>query len=1252
MSFRYQQPSNEDDFEEFCLRLMTKHFKCTTLQLYGKRGEKQDGIDIIDIAGVKPLRGGQCKHHEITKTLAPNKLEAEVRKVIDFEFPLDEYYLLTTAKKSTGAQKRVIKLNGEKLDQQTFTITLWTWQEIEGLLSDLNDFDRDYVINGRTGRDTASIKNMMEEVGRDLLAGNSLVATDHILQSRLECAETLIKNGNKELAKYELEQIDQLSTAFDTKTNRYLIKRLNAKLLMLKGDFEEAATLFLEAFNEQPDLEQARINRAIAFDLLDNDTRAFELANKLKDEGVRSEPIPAILFRTAPKPIDSDLRKWLDDFLDTSEELNLSIGMQCLDEGNYNEALMAAERARKINDKSSRAALVEAMVFHTRGVAKRGNARDADLKTAYTKYQLALSNETDELPERAKPDALRNLSSVQYLLGKDDPNQSFEKAIEHAKDKAPYIGSYLNYLCATEDFETARFFLSKLPPNAEFEDAGFLRNVIEYNTNPEADRSALIQSMFELGASSDKKRRMECLVFGVQWSIQSGLVKNALAKIESLKESVKPITYHTCIAWMEFERGNMELARQSALSAKESMNVDSDNQLVSLLGRLFLRLEDQYEALPLFQRCADVTKLSNDTRALLDCAIRVRRHDIVLDVCEKLRFAGANDSKALDLEIQLLSRYQPSKALALLEQLLANDGNNKRLYTYQCFLKTGLKGRVDDLELNKLLQWDEISVAESHLVLVPLIAAKHFDAAIEFAYAQLRANWHEELAHGRYMWLFMQYARRSRLSLEFSKVGDGCAIHYKEGDNQLKTLIVDGKSTEPLANDEVRPDSEIGRILDGAVVGDEIGLSKSHIQPRTIQVDSIQSKYVYRYQDVLQNMQIRFAGSSLIQMIKMEHEGEFDISPIVQGLQERRNHVHLILDEFKRIPAAISFLSKWLGLSYFDTHDALSVMPEIGIRCCMGRNPGLEETLEKLRNTKRMVLDFSGVATIHKLDLWEKLGQYKLIVARSTVDEINEWASNLEQDGLKRRGTTFLDEKGQLRLMEFTPEQMSERENRARNLLNHLKVDCETLESELLPSQLPETREFYEKLESISILESLLLAKETDTVLLADDVFVHLTAASDYCIPSVWTQVLLDELKRETQIQHSYYLNCNANLICWNYGPIHWNAEFVFAGGELASWDVSRLPLSSILRQFANEGVSLKQRCRIAVELFREVYFASSVSSLLHTSIIHAVLDQLNNRRAIELIRLDATERLMPYESMLNDLILHLKMWRENHVRR
>jgi hypothetical protein len=58
-----------------------------------------------------------------------------VAKVLTFGDPVGDYIVLTTAKKSTRAQNKVRKINGEHRSQgRTFQVRLLTWDDIERLI--------------------------------------------------------------------------------------------------------------------------------------------------------------------------------------------------------------------------------------------------------------------------------------------------------------------------------------------------------------------------------------------------------------------------------------------------------------------------------------------------------------------------------------------------------------------------------------------------------------------------------------------------------------------------------------------------------------------------------------------------------------------------------------------------------------------------------------------------------------------------------------------------------------------------------------------------------------------------------------------------------------------------------------------------------------------------------------------------------------------------------------------------------------
>jgi hypothetical protein len=111
ISQRFQIPANDDDFEQMCLELLRRHWSRPRLELFGKRGERQFGIDILDLGGETPLHAAQCKLKEEHKSLPPAEIHEEVDKAKAFVSPLGKYAILTTAKVSTQSQLTIREIN-------------------------------------------------------------------------------------------------------------------------------------------------------------------------------------------------------------------------------------------------------------------------------------------------------------------------------------------------------------------------------------------------------------------------------------------------------------------------------------------------------------------------------------------------------------------------------------------------------------------------------------------------------------------------------------------------------------------------------------------------------------------------------------------------------------------------------------------------------------------------------------------------------------------------------------------------------------------------------------------------------------------------------------------------------------------------------------------------------------------------------------------------------------------------------------
>ena len=51
ISQRFAIPTNDDDFEKLCFELLRRYWSRPGLEIFGKHGERQVGIDILDVGG-------------------------------------------------------------------------------------------------------------------------------------------------------------------------------------------------------------------------------------------------------------------------------------------------------------------------------------------------------------------------------------------------------------------------------------------------------------------------------------------------------------------------------------------------------------------------------------------------------------------------------------------------------------------------------------------------------------------------------------------------------------------------------------------------------------------------------------------------------------------------------------------------------------------------------------------------------------------------------------------------------------------------------------------------------------------------------------------------------------------------------------------------------------------------------------------------------------------------------------------------
>jgi len=144
------------------LKFLRVHWNCPSLELYAHRGEKQFGIDILDLGGKEPLCAAQCKLHDPLKAIPAAEIRGEVEKAERFIQALGRYAILTSAKGSRKAHDEVLKINQEHRKRGLFQVELMTWGKIESLVDEYDEIKE--VLGTLSGRTATEIKNRLSAI--------------------------------------------------------------------------------------------------------------------------------------------------------------------------------------------------------------------------------------------------------------------------------------------------------------------------------------------------------------------------------------------------------------------------------------------------------------------------------------------------------------------------------------------------------------------------------------------------------------------------------------------------------------------------------------------------------------------------------------------------------------------------------------------------------------------------------------------------------------------------------------------------------------------------------------------------------------------------------------------------------------------------------------------------------------------------------------------------------------------------------
>ena len=280
------KPSDEQAFERCMEVLWRLILRDSTAQRYGRRGQRQHGVDIVGRRDGVPeqIVGIQCKLKGEGKFLEEEEIRDEVKKALGFRPPLSEYVIVTTAPDDAQFQALALELSRSPTkdrekdleEKRDLKVSIFGWGSLEREIlrypEAVNAFDPSHTPWGN--RVERQLDQFHDDVGTKLDAILTAVGAQQTINPVVDNA-TIETELDRQISDYAEIVHKDPATALDLFRKlrqrladdapdrvRYKVAANIAVCQLGLGDQETAAHGFIAACDLAPDDPKAIANKA------------------------------------------------------------------------------------------------------------------------------------------------------------------------------------------------------------------------------------------------------------------------------------------------------------------------------------------------------------------------------------------------------------------------------------------------------------------------------------------------------------------------------------------------------------------------------------------------------------------------------------------------------------------------------------------------------------------------------------------------------------------------------------------------------------------------------------------------------------------------------------------------------------------------------------------------------------------------------------------------------------------------------
>ncbi len=1210
----YALPRTSDELRRLCLKLLQRHWQMPGLERLKDAGERELGVDLLEVSGRPRLCAARCDLREQGEPLTPVDLRKMVERVAGLALPIGHLTVVTTTQRSKALKSAVFELNLENRAASLFTVELLCWEDIEELLDEYPDLLTEFESSPKRQALTKSSARFQLEP-RWVRAPNDDIP-------ELSEAVTLINQKHYQLARLKLMQLrerawDQLGI----EQQMAVLSNL-ARAWLGEDEIRKASMLFIAARSIRPD-EDACTNEVLAYELLGERARACTMAEAVCVKFSKSGRAHALWLNNLPDSTPlAELERKTPPLVRMDHEVAMVMAKRSIVASDYSRAERFARKVSEaLIEKSDPWLLLGQAILLCEIESNEGVVRDERVREAEACFsraivlaqeELSLANEVQALIARAQAriaihdieGASRDIETA-HSLQREDANGLCEYAILlRARGNLSGAVDVFRRAMKVGGREDAEFHLGvtlrerdlpgDLPEAAEI----LIRSIQNPTTIPNGDY------LFALGCAIDVLSRLE------RWHQAEML----LAELPA--DRIPNAARLTIRARLELSRGEGAKASRLADDALAELQMETTADERRNLAVLLHDLGRYGEALVIWESIIQIRGFAmqgdaphagatpSDIRRLLECATRLGRTDVVLDVCRKLRVDGVFVEGAFEYELELQERNNLDATIDLLDQYLAVHPSDRVMRLRRTAADHALGHNEKAIDPDSMPPARDVSPRLGRIAVKLMREAGHPNEALGYAYDLLRRNPAEPDAHRAFLSALGPFGPMPTVP-DFETAQLGCAVCFVEQDTDAEAwAILEEAPDADQSRGEHGPSSPLMKQLRGRRLGDKFQIVEGRNRKSAV-VRQIISKYAYRYQDCLYGWARRFPGLPEIEMVRANaraaSEVPYDIGAVAKGMsiEEVRDNAPKL---YALTPMSIHGCAQRIGMSDFHGVLSLAGRPDAIIKCCQGSEEELEGALAAYNRANSVVLDLTAIATLcllGRLDLLKTWAR-RFVVSQATMHEMRRFQ--------------FERSSGVANVLNANASQIDGVDEELRGLADLIAAICTVGDATAMSTLPPYQREDLTTHFGLHGVESILLASMPGHVLWTDDRVLANVARNNFGVPRIWTQSALMARVQAGGLEAAELATAGTKLAGWGYTFTTPSLETLMRAGALSGWDPDQFPLKQALEQFATDSMQIADAVTLAAELIVNIYVDARLRST-RTALIARLLDRLAARR-------------------------------------